>query len=384
MASALSFLTNGQPNTPVTLSSESSTSGPQWMQEYTQGLLTNAANQAYTGFSPDQLASFGEVEGLQGSSQPYINAATSAATAAENPSALTAAGAYLPQSSSALTTALGQATPGNVQNFINPYENDVVNASENLTNTNFTNSVLPQINDEFTANGQYGSAANERQAQLAANQLQEQEQLNAGSILGQGYSTALQGALGQAGVTENAAAELGNLGQISGGLGYESGVLGLQGGSELGSLGSEQEGLGLEGATALNTVGNQEQQYPEQQTSWLANLESGLAGPYTTGVSSSASGQTIPSTSQMGNSPLSNVLGTYSTLSGLASAFGGNSGLGTVNPGNDLSNSLNDTNGINYNYGEDTLNNDVNNIDWTSGLDSTAPGSYSDYYNFSD
>lgn len=356
-SSALSFLTNGQTNAPVTLGSTSSVSGPQWMQDYTEGLLNNASSQAYSPFTPQQVQSFNEVQGLQGAWQPFLTAASSQALSASNPSALSSAMGYLPQSSaltygalngtsglSAASPYLNEETalnnPGTTQAYLNPYINDVVNASENLSNTNFTNNVLPAINDEFISNGQYGSAANQRQAQLAGNQLLEQEQLNAGSILGQGYGTAQTGAqtatqlaggeagtagslgsaLQQAGLT--GASQLGSLGQISGGLGYEQGVLGLQGASELGSLGSENLGLGLQGATALNTVGNQIQQYPEAQTSWLAGLESGLANPYTTGVSTTGTSQQIPGLNQMSPSPLSSALGAYNSLSGLASAFG--------------------------------------------------------------
>lgn len=396
MASALSFLTNGQTNSPTTLYGNTATSGPAWMQDYTQGLIAQAnamASQPYPTYSGSLVAplnsaqnqSFSEVEGLQGGYQGALSQAQALAQSSANPSALQQASGYLPTAQNLTTGALSQtglqaaspylqassagATPGAISQYMNPYINDVVQQADYQQNLNFNQNVLPGINDQFIKNGQYGSAANQREADRAAQSLDTSEQMNTGAILGQGYSTAQQGALAAAGLqgqlgatagglgTQAEQAQLaagqqeGALGQISGGLGYEQGVLGLQGANQEGALGQLGQTLGLQGASALNAAGNQQQaqaqtsantayqqfmqqqQYPEQQASWLSGIMQSTANPYETGANTQTANQTIPNSSQISNSPLSQALGTYSSLTGLANMFGTgtNSNTGVLN-----------------------------------------------------
>lgn len=389
MTTALDFLTNGQTNTPVTLYGNNATSGPTWMQNYTQGLIAQSNAMAsqpfpvYPGsqvapFNPTQQQSFNEVQGLQGQYQGALGQAQQLASSSSNPAALQAASGYLPQAQNLTQGALSQtglgvaspylnsaikgATPGAISQYMNPYINDVVKQADYQQNLNFNQNVMPQINDQFIRGGQYGSAANQREADRAAQSLNTSEQMNTGAILGQGYGTAQQGALAAAGITGQMGAtagslgtqaqqaqlaagqQMGALGQISGGLGYEQGVLGLQGANQVGQLGALGQTLGLQGASALNAAGNQQQalaqksadtayntfqqqqQYPEQQATWLANLTKGLAGPYTTGAVSQSAQQQIPSSAQMYGSPLSQALGSYSALTGLGNMFGSSGG----------------------------------------------------------
>lgn len=59
--------------------------------------------------------------------------------------------------------ALGQYSQFNQQQqqqFMNPYVNNVVNEQARLSNQNFNENVMPQVNSTFTGTGQFGSSRN--------------------------------------------------------------------------------------------------------------------------------------------------------------------------------------------------------------------------------
>lgn len=336
--SALDFLFQGQAPAQTTNYTSSQSQVPTWLQDYSQGLLSESAavaSQPYqqyggprvAGMTDAQTQAAGTVQGLQGQYQPALSQAMTLAGSSSNPAALSGALSYLPQAQNYINSSVN---PTSAQ--INPYVGNVIQQAQDQANKTWNNTVMPTINNQFTSAGQYGSSANQRAASEAGEQLTQQVQDTSNSALAQAYTNAQQSNLA-AGQATSA------LGQTAGGLGYEQGVLGLQGASQLGSLAGQGQSLGLQGASALDTVGGEQQQlnqtnlntgyqdflnqqqYPYQQASWLQQMLSGTATPTTTpGSSTGSSTGYAPAYSA---SPISQAIGTYSALNPSGSARGG-------------------------------------------------------------
>jgi hypothetical protein len=329
MSSVLSFLFQGQTPTSTTNYGTSNSQVPTWLQQYSQGVLGQAAalaSQPYqpyggpqvAGFTPQQTQAQGEVGGLQGQYQPALTQATNLANTSATPGAISQATNYLPTAANYIASASDPT-----QAMMNPYEQNVINQAENQATQYWNQTLQPSINQQYAAAGQAGSSADINAENQGANLVTQNIQNTAQSALAQGYTGAQQTALAQGQAT-------GALGQTLGGLGYEQGVLGLQGASQLGNLASTGQGLGLQGAAALDTVGGEQQalnqqnlnvgynnfltqeQYPYQQEGWLSQMMTGAATPTTVpGASTSAQTGYAPS---YGASPLSQSLGLYNLL----------------------------------------------------------------------
>lgn len=327
----LDFLFQGTTPTQVTNTSQTASNVPQWLQDYSQGLLSESAavaSQPYTPFSGPQVAgqtpmqqqAAATVQGLQGGYQPALQQATQLATAGSNPGAIgQALNSTLPQAQQYINSSVA---PSQAQ--INPYTNNVIKQAEDQATKYWQNTLQPSINNQFTASGQYGSSANQRAANQGAAQINQQIQDTSNSALAQAYTNAQQSNLAAGQAT-------GALGQTAGGLGYEQGVLGLQGANTLGQLGSLGQTLGLQGAGALDTAGQelqtnqqnnlnaaqqnfqQQQQYPYQQLSWLQGMLSGTPAASIPG-STTTQQQVIPDANQVGGSPLIQAIGMYTSM----------------------------------------------------------------------
>lgn len=299
-----SFLTQAPINYAQT-GSQQSTSMPTWYNDYTQGILQNAAqwaNQGYqaypgpqvAGLTPDQQSSYATVNNASGNgtvnqgigaannalaapnasqaASPYLNSAQSGINSAlSGPNALSAASPYLNAASQPLSSQMSQ--------FMNPYINNVVNTSNQLSANNFNQNVLPALNDEFSKAGQvYGGSQQGLYSQRLGAQENLNEQNTDASLLASGYNTALGGAEAQSNINAglgSTAANAANASQsnalygsgLTAGLGSTAGSLanasqqtGLSGASILGSLGTQQQSNALNQALAQNQMGTQQQQ----------------------------------------------------------------------------------------------------------------------------
>jgi hypothetical protein len=198
-----------------------------------------------------------------------------------------------------------------INNFLNPYTNDVVSALQQQSNTNFQQNVLPSIQSQFVSAGQ---AASPQQMQADNNALLAQQQaLN--PAVSQALQTGFQGALGAAQQQQQeqmaGAGQLGNLASLEGSLGSQQGQMGaLQ--SQLGSFdvanlaasGQQQDTLSQENINASINNFNQQQQYPYSQLGFVSNLLHGLP----VGSTSQTATETFPSA--FGASPFSTAVGT--------------------------------------------------------------------------
>lgn len=332
MSSVLSSLFGGTTPPSTTTYGQNLSSVPSWLLNSENSLVQQANSvasqpyQQYSGpqvapWSPDQYAAQGITQQLQGAYQPTLNAATQMAQGASNPTQFNNAYGQIPQAQQDIQGAIA---PSMAQ--MNPYINNVINNAQTQSSQYFQNSLQPQINAQFTAGGNYGSAANQNAQQLAANQLTENLNSQSSAALAGAYSNAQQAGLagGQA---------LGTLAQTQGGLGYEQGILGLQGAGTLGTLASTGQNLGLQGAGQLYNVGQQQQQlgqqnlttaynnfenqtyYPQNQLSWLQGALNGA--PANTGSATSTTNAGYLPTAQYGASPINQAAGIYTGLSSL-------------------------------------------------------------------
>src|SRR5574337_620644 len=152
------------------------TTVPQWYQDLYQNLLNRGAaqagvNPAYggaltAGFTPQQTQAGQMLQQQMGQWQPTYQSGLQ----------------QLQQSS--------QYNPAMYQQFMNPYQQDVVNEMARLGNQNLQQNILPTIADQFTSLGQFGSA---RQAQAIGRAAAETQR----NITGQ-QAQALQQGYGQA------------------------------------------------------------------------------------------------------------------------------------------------------------------------------------------
>lgn len=327
--SALDFLFQGQTPAQGTNYGQTQSNVPTWLQDYTQGLLAQSASlasqpyQTYGGprispFTTAQTNAQQAVQNLQGQYQPALQQAQTLAGQSAQPQAIQSALGMLPQAQSYIQSAVA---PTAAQ--MNPYTQNVIQKAEDTATQYWQNQLQPSINNQYTAAGQFGSSANQRAENQGAAQITQNIQDTAQAALSQAYQNAQQTGL-------QAASQTGALGQIGGGLGYEQGVLGLQGANTLGSLGQLGQTLGLQGAGALDTVGQEQQQqgqanlnlgyqdflnqqqYPYQQASWLSQMLQGTATPTTTpGMTQTSQTSYVPAT---GASPLSQSIGLYNAL----------------------------------------------------------------------
>lgn len=332
---SIADLVTGTTPPAVASNTTSATSTPSWLQNYAGSLVSQAASvagQPYQQFPGPQVAPWtqdqtnaqAQIEGLQGTYQPTLNQAQDLTNSSSNPAAFASAQGMIP---TAQSTIQGALAPSQAQ--MNPYINNVIQQSQDQATQYWNNTLQPSINQQYAAAGQAGSSADLRAQNQAGLQLTQNLQDTSNSALAGAYQNAqtagLQG--GQA---------LGSLAQTQGGLGYESGILGLQGAGQLGSLASEGQQLGLQGAgteynvgaaqqaqgqTNLNTAyQNFENQtyYPENQLSWLQGIMTG--SPSLTGTATQQSTAAPLPGSQYGASPLNQGIGIYNGLQGLSGA----------------------------------------------------------------
>ncbi len=237
----MDFLFEGKPPKSVTTYGESIKDVPKWMSDYTQGVIAKAnaaAAEPYipyggpriAGFDPTQEAAFGMAEQAAGAYQPYLEGATAGTIGG------------LEQASRSFID------PGNVEQYMNPYIQNVLQRQESLAGRTLTEDFLPSLQRAFTGAGQFGSRAGEEG--LGGTSMEAVGMRGVRDIqenLEQQRLATLGGAYGQAA-------------DIFGRDVQRAGEFGLRGGMQLGALGEAAQTMGLRGAGALEAVGAQRQQ----------------------------------------------------------------------------------------------------------------------------
>lgn len=381
MGSLTDFLFEGSAPPSTTTYGSATQNIPQWMSDYTQGLIARANAVAaepfqqfpgprIAGFTPDTQSAFDMTRQVAGAYQQPLNQALGLASQAGGANITGAAQPYLGTSAGMTLGAVApgqgglsvaqpylqqaaQMFPGAVQQYMDPYVQNVIAQGTRAAMQNLNENIMPGINNRFTAAGQYGSSANQREADRAARDITSQIQTNANAALSNAYQNAgslfnadvnrmaglagTAGALGSAqqGAQLQAAGQLGGLGQTAGMLTGQQGALQLGAGQQLGNLGAQTQQLGLTGAGALDTIGQMQQQlnqqnlntayqdflnqtqYPRQTIDWMSSVIRGLPTP--TAIEKTAVG---PSNIYQ-PSPLAQLASAGTGLAGLSKVLSG-------------------------------------------------------------
>lgn len=331
---ALDFLFEGQPPKSVTTYGQTVSGVPTWLSDYTQGLIAQANSiaaqpyQPYTGprvadTSPTTQAAYDVAVGGVGQGQQVIGRGmNSTEDAITSGGGLSAATPYL-------QGATGKFTGQTVDDYMNPYVSNVVDAAQAAANKNFNQTLMPGISSKFTRAGQYASSGMLSDANKAANQTTLDVQTQANAALADAY----QNANTSFNNDQNRQAQVG---ATAGQLGSQNQAAQLQGGLNLGTLGSQLQQSNAMDAASLEAVGSEEQTqqqknldlayqdfqnqqaYPSNQINWLSSVIRGLTPTQPTVTNTQNTG---PSTSS-GPSPLATVASLYAGAQGLSALNG--------------------------------------------------------------
>ena len=348
----------------LTSSQSQTTTAPKFYTDY----LTNLASAGQTAqqgatfadVNPNQQAAFNAAGANVGNYQPELTRARDTTGGGANTAAGIAGAANPYLQAGTQTSGLSQANPylqqGTtgadqlVQNYMNPYVNDVVNQIGALNKQNIQQNLTPAVNAGAIGAGQFGSQRGTNALALGiANQ-------NLGALgqqataLQSGYAQALQAAQQQranqlaagstAGQLQNAynANEI-NAAQAAAAAQAQQAQQQLAAGAQQGNLAGQYQQLGLNEMNALATMGGQQQAieqnkqlFPLQKLGLQAGLMQGASIPMSITQTSQASPlSTIAGLGAAGVGVLNNMPGISAGLSSLGKLFGG-SGDTNSNP----------------------------------------------------
>ncbi len=265
----------GAPLPATVATSTDVTSAPEFYTNY----LQDVANLGQAGIQQGGVAGFSPLQAQALSLAPEV-AFAGAGTAGTGQEYLTASGATP-------ATAL-------VNQYMNPYQQNVVNEMARLQQRGIQENVLPNLRAGAAGTGQFGS---QRAAQVTGQTLRDLQS----DLLGRQYTALSEGYRGALGAAQ---ADLQRQ---------------MQSGQALGQLGQVQQGLGTQGLKTMFDLGGQEQalgqrvlDQPMAQAQQYAKLLQGYAIPTT------ATKQTVGSQGYS-TSPLAQIGGLLAALS----SFGG-------------------------------------------------------------
>lgn len=276
----LDFLFEGSPPPSTTTYGSTVENMPQWLSDYTQALIARAnavageGYQAYqgprvAGFTDDQTNAFDVIRNNIGNWNDEFDASK------------TATGGALTQSMPFFNQA-AQMTPDNINQYMDPYVDNVIDRSKMEANRNWTENIMPSIENRFITSGQSGSSGHRVGLERAGRDVTEGLNSQAMAALSDAYRTA--GSQYQADASRLA------------GIGQNVGQLGLQTGSQLSGLAQLQQQLAGRDASSLSMVGDTQQQqaqrnldlaygdfreqrdYPRQNVDWMSSIIRGI--PY--------------------------------------------------------------------------------------------------------
>lgn len=340
--------------------SVSSTETPKWFQDLTYQQMMAAksvADMPYSQYTlprvaqatPDQNAAYGATRMNVGAWQPWMGTALSGTSGLTGPLAgfqqgsgmISEAGGMnaLPGATSYLNNASQNSVAG-IENYMNPYMDQVTNRISELGARNLSENLLPAISDSFIRAGQFGGS---RMGEFGARALRDTQD----SILAQqaqalqsGYSEALGASSAdkarnlQIGSTYGDiygadASRLLSSGQALANVAGSEGVRQQGALQQMADLSQQQQGLHTQDAAALQAIGQEQQaqqqreldsaysswaeqnNYPKTQLDWLQAQLKGTGQYIPTTTTSSGY------TTQFAPSPLSQLASGYFAVRGL-------------------------------------------------------------------
>ena len=293
----MSGLTSSGVVPPQPTGSDTSTTNPLWYQQYLWNLAnaaTNVAGQSYTPFPGQQVAT------PSPATQQSWNMATNNV------------GNYMPALNAAvgMTDASGQPIGASqINQYLSPYTNDVVQGLQTAANNNLFTNQLPQIQSQFVSAGQ---AASPQQAQSYNTALYNSNQAldqATSQALQSGYSGALNTALQEQTNQRTAGAQMGTLGSLTQQLGA----------SDTGMVAAAGQAQDTTNQADINAAMNNfytQQNWPYQNLAYASNIVRGQNIPTNT----QQVGTTYPPSSAYTASPLSTFVGTALGANALSNA----------------------------------------------------------------
>lgn len=363
----MDFLWQGQPPPAATQYGVQTAGIPTFISDYTQGLLAKAnavAAEPYqvygapriANFTADQNAAFDATRDAAGSWKPGVEggmnlmqqAATQNPLQQIQPLATQAAGMSATGAAQPFMTAAATPSYQNVQNYMNPYQDAVVDRIATLGNRNLTENILPGMGDVFTRAGQFGSRGMIEKFGNAMRDTQEGISAQQSQALAGGFNMATQAAntdaarmagIGQTmgNLTTADQGQLGNLAQLQGNMASITQNNQMNLGTNMGALGRATQAAGLTDAAALEGIGQTQQNqtqknldlayqdfveqrdYPKTQVGFLNNMLRGVPAP--TSTTSATTGTNNPSA--YAPSPLQSLVQSVSLAGALSKARGG-------------------------------------------------------------
>jgi hypothetical protein len=215
----------------------------------------------------------------------------------------TAADAYktgLTAAGQTATSAGSAMSPAAIQQFINPYINNVTNEQARLANQNFQRNVLPLLGGQFVGSGGFGGQRFANALGQTGADFQSALTGQQNKSLADAYQSALTGA-------------------------YNQGNLQNQVAQTQASLAGKEQQLGLTGAGALTQAGANQQAYEQAKLDYpLTNAINSLK--FLSGLPVQGTRTTVAPGVQgnFGISPLEQVAGLSSLVAGAFTGSGGN------------------------------------------------------------
>jgi hypothetical protein len=214
------------------------------------------------GMSPDQVAALERGRAGIGAYQPYMNAAMTGLTGAQQ---------YA-------SGAMGQFQPGSVQNFMSPYQQQVIDQA--MSNINRQGDIARQnMQSQAVRAGAFGGSREGVQRAEMERGLSETRNATISNMLNQGYQQAMQQAQqafeAQQGRQMQGAALTGQLGQGIASLGNQVQNLGQQDVTFQYGLGQSQQGQQQRELDALRATQLQSSYQPYQQLAFLSDIYKG-------------------------------------------------------------------------------------------------------------
>ena len=270
--SVSSFLTEGAtiPQGSAVTDMTKQTILPEWYTNYAMDVLSGQqalANRPYTtapmprvaGFTQAQKDAFAQTGEAATAYKPLLGQATTVAQqAAEAPGALNTAQPYL--------TAAGQTSVSNINQYMNPYNEAVVNRIAELGTRNLNENIMPGIEGRYIQAGQLGFGGREG-AGTPSGMLTDTARAirdTSADILGKQTEALQSGYTQAAGLAGTDLSRMGTLATTAGNLANVQQGQQLAASGALAGLGEQAQALGLTGAGALNAIGTQQQQYGQK------------------------------------------------------------------------------------------------------------------------
>jgi len=194
---------------------------------------------------------------IVGAAQPLLNKAENTTAQSLSERALTAANPYL--------TAAGQTSASQVNQYMSPYQQGVLDVIAKQGARNLSENLLPQVSDSFIKAGQFGS---NRMGEFGSRALRDTQE----AVLNQ-QAKAVQEGYGQS--LSAAQTDLARQAQLAGTVGSISGAdlsRVLQGGAQYGNLGQTAGQLTGQQMQNITNIGQTTGQLTNQQMQNLANL----------------------------------------------------------------------------------------------------------------